>query len=90
MRNKELDTLKYQLLNNAIKWIMILLLPGLILEVSAGNTTMLCSKIVMNPESKSSIEAPDKGKEISKNGYQDTVLEKMKEFRDNRMGRSRG
>ncbi|MCO4821684.1 MAG: GLPGLI family protein, partial [Flavobacteriaceae bacterium] len=24
-------------------------LPGLILEVSAGNTTMLCSKVVMNP-----------------------------------------
>jgi len=38
-------------------------LPGLILEVSVGNTTMLCSKIVMNPDEKSKIEAPEKGKE---------------------------
>lgn len=62
-------------------------LPGLILEVSAGNTTLLCSKIVMNPEEKSKIEAPDKGTETTKKEYQDIVLEKMKEFRDNRMRR---
>jgi len=37
-------------------------LPGLILEVSAGNTTILCSKIVMNPQEKIKIEAPNKGK----------------------------
>lgn len=64
-------------------------LPGLILEVSAGNTVMLCSKIVMNPEEKVSIEAPDKGKEITKNDYQKTIVGKMKEMRDNR-GRRRG
>lgn len=64
-------------------------LPGLILEVSAGNTTMLCSKIVMNPEEKEKIEAPDKGKEVTKAEYQETIVEKMQEFRNNR-GRSRG
>ena len=64
-------------------------LPGLILEVSAGNTTLLCSKIVMNPEEKMEIEAPEKGKEVTKNEYQNIVQEKMKEFRDNR-GRRRG
>ena len=64
-------------------------LPGLILEVSAGDTTMLCSKIVMNPEEKTEIEAPDKGKEITKKEYQKTIVEKMQEFRNNR-GRSRG
>ncbi|MBT8267244.1 MAG: GLPGLI family protein [Bacteroidia bacterium] len=62
-------------------------LPGLILEVSAGNTTMLCSKIVMNPEEKTEIEAPDRGKEITKKEYQETISNKMKEFRDNRMRR---
>jgi len=41
-------------------------LPGLILEVSAGNTTMLCSEIVINPKEKIKIEAPSKGKEITK------------------------
>ncbi len=64
-------------------------LPGLILEVSAGDTTMLCSKLVMNPEEKTEIEAPDKGKEITKNEYQKTISEKMQEMRNNR-GRSRG
>ena len=62
-------------------------LPGLILEVSAGRTTMLCSKIVMNPEKKDKIEAPKKGKEITKKEYQETIVQKMKEFRDNRMRR---
>lgn len=64
-------------------------LPGLILEVSAGNTTMLCSKIIMNPEEKSKIEAPNKGEEINKADYQETISKKMQQFRDNR-GRSRG
>ena len=64
-------------------------LPGLILEVSAGDTTILCSKIVMNPDEKSKIEAPDKGKVVTKTEYQDIIVEKMKEFRDNRVGRRR-
>lgn len=63
-------------------------LPGLILEVSAGNTTMLCSKVVINPKEIVKIEAPDKGKEINKSDYQLTVRGKMKEMRDNR-GRRR-
>lgn len=63
-------------------------LPGLILEVSAGGTTMLCSKIVMNPKEKIKIEAPDKGKEITKTEYQNTIQTKMLEMRNNR-GRRR-
>ena len=63
-------------------------LPGLILEVSAGNTTVLCSKIVMNPQEELKIEAPDKGKEITKMDYRATVHEKMREMRDSR-GRRR-
>lgn len=63
-------------------------LPGLILEVSAGNTTMLCTKIVMNPSEKIKIEAPDKGKEITKEDYKSTIAGKMLEMRNNR-GRRR-
>lgn len=59
-------------------------LPGLILEVSAGNTTILCSKIVMNAQEKIKIEAPDKGKEITKSEYHETISKKMQEMRDNR------
>jgi GLPGLI family protein len=64
-------------------------LPGLILEVSAGNTVMLCSEIQINPEDKTEIEAPDKGKEISKLEYRETIMNKMMEMRNNR-GRRRG
>ena len=57
-------------------------LPGLILEVSAGDTTMLCTKIVMNPKEKTKITAPDKGKVVTKSEYQQTVVKKMTEMRD--------
>lgn len=63
-------------------------LPGLILEVSAGNTTMLCSRVVLNPDETLEIVAPDKGKEITKSDYQATVKGKMQEMMDNR-GRRR-
>lgn len=65
-------------------------LPGLILEVSTGNTTILCSKIVINPQTKLEIAAPEKGKEITKTYYRETIQIKMVEMRDNRMGRGRG
>lgn len=65
-------------------------LPGLILEVSAGNTTMLCSKIIINPKGQVEIKAPEKGKIVSKQEYQQIISKKMIEFRDNRSGRRRG
>ncbi|WP_282031653.1 GLPGLI family protein [Winogradskyella eximia] len=65
-------------------------LPGLILEVSAGNTTMLCSKIIINPKEQVEIKAPEKGKIVSKQEYQQIISKKMIEFRDNRSGRRRG
>ncbi|MFS4492714.1 GLPGLI family protein [Maribacter sp. 2308TA10-17] len=64
-------------------------LPGLILEVSAGATTMLCSEVVINPKETIKIEAPEKGKLITKAEYRSTIEGKMKEMRDNR-GRRRG
>jgi GLPGLI family protein len=62
-------------------------LPGLILEVSAGGTTMLCSKIVINPVEAVEIEAPKKGTTVTKIEYQDIIQNKMAEFRNNRMRR---
>ena len=64
-------------------------LPGLILEVSYGNTTLLCSKIVMNPQEKTKIEEPSRGKEVTKEAYYKIITEKMQEFRENRGGRQR-
>ncbi|MGA0415858.1 MAG: GLPGLI family protein [Flavobacteriaceae bacterium] len=64
-------------------------LPGLILEVSAGNTTMLCSEIIINPKERSEITPPDKGQIITKKDYRTTIKEKMTEMRDNRGRRRR-
>ncbi|MGK0387196.1 MAG: GLPGLI family protein [Patiriisocius sp.] len=64
-------------------------LPGLILELSAGNTTMLCSKIVMNPEEKIKIKRPTKGQVVTKKEYNEIITGKMQEMRDNR-GRGNG
>lgn len=62
-------------------------LPGLILEVSAGDTTILCTKIVLNPNEKTEIKAPTKGNVLAKAEYQDLIQNKMLEFRNNRMRR---
>lgn len=62
-------------------------LPGLILEVSAGDTTMLCSKLVLNPDETVEILAPKKGTVVTKSEYQDIIQKKMAEFRNNRMRR---
>jgi len=62
-------------------------LPGLILEVNADRTTILCSKIVMNPEEKEAIKKPSKGKEVSQEEYNKIVKEKVEEMREMYGGR---
>ena len=57
-------------------------LPGLILEVQSGRTTILCSKIVMNPAEKDEIKKPSKGKEVTQKEYQETIKKKMEEMRE--------
>jgi len=65
-------------------------LPGLILEVSADRTTILCSKIVMNPSEKEEIKAPTKGKEVTKQEYNTIMKKKMEEMSEMFRGRRRG
>ncbi|RED50388.1 GLPGLI family protein [Seonamhaeicola aphaedonensis] len=62
-------------------------LPGLILEVNYNGTTMLCTKVILNPKEKNDIDIPNKGKRVNKNEYTDIIFKKMREFRENRMGR---
>ena len=62
-------------------------LPGLILEVNADQTTILCNKITLNPQEKIKIQAPEKGKVISRADYNATVKQKMKEMREMYRGR---
>jgi len=65
-------------------------LPGLILEVNADRTTILCSKIILNPQEKEEIKVPSKGKEVTRKEYNDTVKQKMEEMREMYGGRNRG
>ncbi len=62
-------------------------LPGLILEVNADRTTILCNKITLNPQQKIEIQAPEKGKVISSSDYNATVKKKMEEMREMYRGR---
>lgn len=64
-------------------------LPGLILEINDGRTTILCSKVVLNVKDKVAIKAATNGKVVTQNQYDEIVVKKMEEFRE--MGdRNRG
>jgi len=69
-------------------------LPGLILEINNGRTTILCTKVVLNPKDEVVIEQPTKGKEVTRTEYETTMKEKMEEMRERygggRGGRGRG
>ncbi len=55
-------------------------LPGLILEVHDGKLTIICSKIVLNPEDKIEITEPTKGKEVNQEAYEKIMDKKAKEM----------
>ncbi|WP_034061377.1 GLPGLI family protein [Lacinutrix jangbogonensis] len=65
-------------------------LPGLILEINSGRTTILCSKIVMNPSEKQDIKKPTKGDTVTRAEYTEIVTKKMEEMREMYGGRNRG
>lgn len=65
-------------------------LPGLILEVNANRTTILCSKIILNPTEKDEIKVPAKGKVVTKQEYNDIMKNKIEEMREMYGGRGRG
>lgn len=62
-------------------------LPGLILEVNADRTTILCTKIVMNPEEKETIDKPKKGDVVTQEEYTKITTKKMEEMREMYGGR---
>ncbi len=64
-------------------------LPGLILELNTSNTTILCTKVVLNPKEEIAIEVPEKGKEVTKAEYQKIVDEKAQEMSERYGGQNR-
>lgn len=65
-------------------------LPGLILELNAGRTTMLCTEIVINPEEAIEIKKPNKGEEITRADFNKTMKQKAEEMRERFQNRRRG
>ncbi len=57
-------------------------LPGLVLEVSTDNTTVLCTKVVMNPQDKIKIKEPNKGTKVAQKEYEQIRKDKIAEMRD--------
>ncbi|ARV07444.1 ribonuclease Z [Polaribacter sp. SA4-10] len=65
-------------------------LPGLILEINEGRTTMLCTEIVLNPSETIEIKKPTKGKEVNREEYNKIVKKKTEEIREQFKSRGRG
>ncbi|MGC1472533.1 MAG: GLPGLI family protein [Psychroserpens sp.] len=57
-------------------------LPGLILEINDGQQTIICSKIVLNPEDKIDIAEPTKGKKVNAQEFEDITLKKIQEMNE--------
>lgn len=57
-------------------------LPGLILEVTDGVTTILCSKVVLNPKEKAEIKPLKKGEKVTQAQFADIMMKKMKEMQE--------
>lgn len=65
-------------------------LPGLILEVHADRTSILCSRIVLNLKEPEVIRSPTRGQKVTLEQYQQIVKEKVEEMQDMRGGQRRG
>ncbi len=57
-------------------------LPGLILEVNADKTQIVCTKIVINPKEKAEIKEPIKGDVVDEKEFKKIRDKKMKEMRE--------
>lgn len=55
-------------------------LPGLIMEISDGKTTYLCTKVILNPEEGVKIKKPSKGKKVTPEELKVIQDEKTKEM----------
>lgn len=65
-------------------------LPGLILEVQADRTSILCTRIVLNPKNIEIIKKPTRGEKVSQEEYRKIVKEKVEEMQEMYGGGRRG
>ena len=55
-------------------------LPGLILEINDGELTLICNKIVLNPDQEINIIEPKKGKEVTQKKFDEIMDKKSQEM----------
>lgn len=65
-------------------------LPGLILELNAGRTTMLCTEVTISKEQTVAIQEPKKGKEVTRDEYNIIIKEKTEELKERFQNRRGG
>jgi GLPGLI family protein len=65
-------------------------LPGLILETSDGQRTILCSKIILNPKEKPAIDLPKVGEKVTRKAFDEIREKKFKEMQDMPQRRGQG
>lgn len=65
-------------------------LPGLILEASDGSETILCSKIILNPNKGVNLDEPTKGKEVTQAEFDEIMEAKMQEMQERYQPRRNG
>jgi GLPGLI family protein len=65
-------------------------LPGLILEINDDRTTMLCTKVIINPKEKIKIKEPSKGKQVTSLEYEKIAKDKQEEMQSMYRGRRGG
>ncbi|AWH84997.1 GLPGLI family protein [Flavobacterium album] len=57
-------------------------LPGLILELNAASTTLLCTKVTLNPKEKIEIKTPKKGTKVTMKEFTDIMNKKAEEMQE--------
>ena len=57
-------------------------LPGLILELNAGRTTMLCTEVSIDADKTIEIKEPNKGKKVTREDYTEIVKVKTQELKE--------
>lgn len=57
-------------------------LPGLILEANFDDTTILCTKVILNPKERVAVHKPKKGKKVTEKEYEKIVEDKLSEYKD--------
>ncbi len=65
-------------------------LPGLIMEINDGTTTILCSQVVLNPKEKVEIKRPKEGEKVTQQEFRDIMVKKAEEMREMYGGQGQG